>query len=75
MEIEAGQIYKHYKGDAYKIITLAKHSETEEWMIVYERLTDTVHSGYKIWARPQAMFFDHVEKDGYSGPRFEYVSE
>ena len=44
-------------------------------MIVYERLTDTVHSGYKIWARPQAMFFDHVEKDGYSGPRFEYVSE
>jgi hypothetical protein len=75
MEIKPGQIYKHYKGDTYKIITLARHSENGESLIVYERLTDIVHTGWRIYARPEAMFFDHIEIDGYSGPRFEYIEE
>lgn len=75
MEIKPGQLYKHYKGDTYKIITLAKHSETGEFLIVYERQTDIVHTGWRIYARPEGMFFDHIEIDGYSGPRFEYIEE
>lgn len=75
MEIKPGQIWKHYKGDTYKIITLSKHTETEESLIVYERLTDIAHTGWRVWARPENMFFDHIEKEDYSGPRFEYIGE
>ncbi|OGI76368.1 hypothetical protein A3C57_01150 [Candidatus Nomurabacteria bacterium RIFCSPHIGHO2_02_FULL_33_12] len=74
MEIKPGQIYKHFKGDTYKILSLAKHTETEEWMIIYERQTDIVHTGWRVWARPENMFFEYIEKDGYNGPRFEYIS-
>lgn len=74
MEIKPNQIWKHYKGDTYKIITLAKHTETEEMMVVYERQTDIVHSGFRIWARPMSMFLDIIDKDDYKGPRFEYIS-
>jgi hypothetical protein len=74
MEIKPGQIYKHYKGDLYKIITLAKHTENDEQdLVVYERQTDLNHDGWRIWARPTTMFFEEIEKDGYKGPRFEYI--
>lgn len=73
-EIKPGQIYKHYKGDTYKILVLAKDSETREWMVVYERQTDLVHQGYSITVRPLSMFTENVDKDGYKGPRFEYIS-
>lgn len=73
--IEPGQIYKHYKGDTYKILTLAKNTETEELLVVYERQSDIIHSGWKIWARPIAMFLENIEIEGYHGPRFEYISE
>ncbi len=75
MEIKPGQLYKHYKGDTYKIITLARHSESGEFLVVYERQTDIAHTGWRIYARPESMFFDHIEIDGYSGPRFEYIEE
>lgn len=71
--IKPGQLYKHYKGDTYKIITLAKHSETQEWLVVYERQTDIVHTGERIWARPLSMFLENIETDSYKGPRFEYI--
>ena len=67
--------YKHFKGDTYKIVTIAKHSETHEWMVVYERLTDIVHQGWKIHVRPLDMFVENVDKDGYKGPRFTYMGE
>lgn len=73
--IKPGQIYKHYKGDKYKILSLAKHTETEELLIVYERLTDIVHDGWRIWARPASMFLENINKDGCNGPRFEYIGE
>lgn len=47
-EITIGKIYKHYKGNIYKIIALGKHSETEEDMIVYQ----SVKNG-DIWIRPK----------------------
>ncbi len=74
-EVKPGQIYKHYKGDIYKILILAKDSETREWMVVYERQTDIVHQGYPITVRPLSMFIENVDKDGYKGPRFEYIGE
>ncbi|MDE2031008.1 MAG: DUF1653 domain-containing protein [Patescibacteria group bacterium] len=74
-EIKPGQIYRHFKGDLYKVITLAKHTENEELLVVYERQTDTVHSGWRVWARPESMFLEKVDKDGYKGPRFEYIGD
>ncbi|MCM1265720.1 MAG: DUF1653 domain-containing protein [Candidatus Gastranaerophilales bacterium] len=58
-KIEIGKIYKHYKGNLYKIIALAKHSETEEDMIVYESLkTDD------IWVRPATMWNNVIDDKG-----------
>ena len=57
-EITVGKIYKHYKGNVYKIVALAKHSETEEDMIVYQN----VYKG-DIWVRPKSMW-NEVVKDG-----------
>jgi len=75
LEIKPGQLYKHYKGDTYKVIALAKHSETEEDLVVYERQTDLVHNGYKIWVRPLKMFQENIETENYKGPRFEYLGK
>lgn len=60
--------YRHYKGDYYKTLLLAKHTETEEDMVVYESLKD-----HKIWTRPRKMFEEMVEIDGKQVPRFQYV--
>lgn len=73
-KVKPGQIYKHYKGDTYKVLILAKDSETRDWMVVYERQTDLVHDGYRITVRPLDMFLEEVDKDEYKGPRFEYIS-
>ena len=55
-EISVGKVYKHYKGNIYKIIALAKHSETEEEMIVYQ----SVKNG-DIWVRPYSMWNEVVD--------------
>lgn len=54
-EISVGKIYRHYKGNVYKIIAIAKHSETEEDMVVYQN----VEKG-DIWTRPISMWNDNV---------------
>lgn len=63
--------YKHYKGNLYKVIGIAKHSETLEELVVYECLYDNPQS--KLWVRPLTMFFEEVEVDGKKIPRFEFV--
>jgi hypothetical protein len=73
--IKPGQLYKHYKGDTYKILTVAKSTETEEWLVVYERQTNIAHTGWGLWVRPMAMFMEDVDVEGYKGPRFEYIGE
>lgn len=66
--------YQHYKTrNFYKIIGIAKHSETEEDLVVYECLYDNPKS--KIWARPKAMFEEMVEIDGKKVPRFKFIEE
>ena len=56
-EIVIGKTYRHYKGNLYKIIYLAKHSETCEEMIVYQ----SIETG-DVWVRPKAMWNEWVEK-------------
>ena len=56
-KIETGKIYRHYKGNLYKIIALAKHSETNEDMIVYQN----VEKG-DIWVRPKSMWNETVDE-------------
>ena len=58
-------LYRHYKGNEYRVIGEAKHSETEERLVIYE----TTHGPYIIWARPYDMFFDTVVVDAVDIPR------
>lgn len=67
---EIGKTYRHYKGVLYKVTELAKHSETEEDMVVYQ---DVTHPE-KVWVRPQGMFEELVEVGGKTMPRFTLIS-
>ena len=70
MELRLG-IYEHYKGKKYRVIGVAKHSETLEDLVVYEPLYENTTS--KLWVRPLAMFLETVEVNGKRVPRFKYV--
>ena len=65
--------YRHYKGNEYNVIAVAKHSETLEDYVVYEALYENKVS--KIWIRPLKMFTEKIEKDGKMIDRFEYIGE
>ena len=67
-EITVGKIYKHYKGNVYKIIALAKHSENLEDMIVYESVSDG-----KTWVRPKRMWNEIVDVNGCKSFRFTLI--
>ena len=69
-ELKPG-VYRHFKGNLYRLITVAKHSETLEEMVVYQALYG--EGGY--WVRPAAMWEEYVEKDEYKGPRFIRVKQ
>ncbi len=58
--------FRHYKGNEYRIVAIAKHTETLEDLIVYQDINDES----KIWARPRAMFEDEIEVDGKNVRRF-----
>ena len=60
--------YRHYKGQFYKLLHIAKHSETEESFAVYQQL----YGDYGIWIRPLAMFHETVEWQGKKIRRFQY---
>jgi len=69
-EIKKG-IYKHYKGQEYRVIDEAKDSETKTEVVVYQDISDEA----KIWVRPKKMFLEEVEADGKKKPRFEFLRE
>lgn len=66
-------IYKHYKGNVYRVHHLVRYSETLEWLVFYEALYENPES--KFWVRPYDMFIEKVEIDGKKVPRFEYQVE
>ncbi len=64
-ELKPGQIWKHYKGNHYRILVLGKHSETGEELVAYERVEDG-----NVYFRPMELFFSEAEWEGNMVPRF-----
>ena len=61
--------YRHYKGNEYIVLGVARHSETDEELVVYR--PDYGERG--LWVRPKEMFLETVEVDGRQIPRFEII--
>jgi hypothetical protein len=61
--------YRHYKGQFYEVIDIARHSETEEPFVIYR----TLYGDFSLWIRPLAMFTETVQIDGMTQPRFAFV--
>jgi hypothetical protein len=68
--ITKASLYEHYKGLRYKILGIARHSETLEELVVYQAL----YGEGDIWVRPLAMFLEDVQVDGKRQPRFKLIS-
>ena len=64
-------LYRHHKGDDYRVVGLARHSETREVLVIYQAL----YGERGMWLRPQAMFVETVEVGGARVPRFAWVGE
>ncbi len=67
--IKLGKKYRHFKGNEYLVLYLAKHSETMEDLVVYQAL----YGDRGIWVRPLSMFLEKVEIKGQLVNRFELV--
>lgn len=63
--------YRHFKGKEYEVLFLARHSETEELMVVYRQL----YGEHGLWVRPASMWLETVERDGQTYRRFTPVSD
>ena len=69
--IVVGGIYEHYKKKRYRILFLARHSESLEELVIYEAL----YGEGNVWARPAHMFLEEVLVDGVLQPRFHLIGE
>ena len=70
MELKPGK-YRHFKGMEYEVLGIARHSETEEPMVVYRAL----YGEHGLWVRPLSMWNEEVCREDYQGPRFIYIGE
>ncbi|MBE7060001.1 MAG: DUF1653 domain-containing protein [Ruminococcaceae bacterium] len=70
MEIKLGR-YRHFKGNEYELLGVAKHSETLEEYVIYRAL----YGDKGLWIRPKEMFFEKVTRDGKTFNRFEYLGK
>ena len=61
--------YRHYKGNEYSVLGVARHSETLEELVVYRQ----EYGEHGLWARPKKMFLESVNVDGQEVPRFRYL--
>ena len=61
--------YRHFKGGEYEVLGVARHSETDERLVVYRPL----YNDSGLWVRPVAMFLETVTADGKAVPRFTYL--
>lgn len=67
-EIRSGR-YRHFKGKEYRVLGVARHSETLEPLVVYQAL----YGERGLWVRPAAMWNEQVEREGRTMSRFTYV--
>ena len=70
MEIKIGK-YRHFKGNEYRVLHMARHSETMEELVVYQAL----YGEGGIWVRPAAMWNETVEREGKTFQRFTYIEK
>ncbi len=63
--------YRHFKGNEYEVIDVARDSETEQPVVIYRAL----YGDYGLWVRPLAVFTEIIERDGKRQPRFERIEE
>ena len=63
--------YQHFKGSFYQVLHIAKHSETEEYLVVYHPFDKKDD----IWVRPLTMFTETIERDGKRMQRFQLVTD
>jgi len=68
MSLKPG-IYRHFKGNEYQVLGVAKHSETQEELVVYKPL----YNDSGLWVRRLSMFTEVIERDGKEHIRFEFV--
>lgn len=69
-EIKLGR-YRHFKGNEYKVLHIAKHSETMEIMVVYQAL----YGDFGVWVRPASMWNEVIEHNGARMKRFEFCDQ
>ena len=63
--------YRHFKGKEYEVLGVARHSETEEELVVYRAL----YGDFGLWVRHVSMWNEAVERDGKTFCRFTYIGE
>jgi hypothetical protein len=73
MNIPKPGLYKHYKGNMYQVTGIARHSETEEELVVYKALYQA--DGINLWVRPLKMFTETVLVNGKEQARFMLIEE
>ncbi len=64
-------VYRHFKGNLYQLLDVARHSETGEKMVIYRAL----YGERGLWVRPSAMWDEVIERDGRQYRRFTYVAD
>lgn len=71
MKVEINRVYKHFKGDSYLVVDIAKHSETMEEYVIYREL----YGEGNLYIRPVTMFLEKVDKKKYPDVLQEYRFE
>jgi hypothetical protein len=74
-DIKPGK-YRHYKGNLYKVVGMARHSETLEEIVIYKALYNSKEFGKNtLWVRPKKMFLENVLVNGKKIPRFAFIEK
>lgn len=70
MDIKLGK-YRHFKGNEYEVLYIARHSETLEEMVIYRAL----YGDRGVWVRPKNMWSEEIQRNGKTFTRFTYIGD